>query len=160
MNQTGRPTGFSLIELVIVLLIVGILAVVASSRVLDIRNDARINATVTEANRFNRLAMTARALNGQLPNDVVHSVVPTELRSALFANSFSSATPVGGRWDWNGPGSSIPHFGMSIRYGTTAEEPPGLYTRLDSKFDDGNEAAGKIRRQAGGGVVFWCFLIQ
>ncbi len=160
MNHSGWPAGFSLIELVIVLAIMGILAAVAGSRIVNARNDAQINAAVTEANRLNRLAMIAQQLNGKLPNDVNQGVVPTELRPPLFANSFQSATPVGGLWDWNGPGTSIPHLGMSIYFPSTSAEPSGMYARLDAKFDDGNAATGKIRRHVISGKVLWCFLVQ
>lgn len=160
MNHTGRPAGFSLIELVIVLAIMGILAAVAGSRIVNARTDAQINVTVTEANRLNRLAMVAQQLNGKLPDDVNQGLVPTELRPPLFANSFQLATPVGGLWDWNGPGTTIPHMGMSIYFLSTSAEPSGIYSRLDTKFDDANAATGKIRRHVTGGKVFWCFLIQ
>lgn len=160
MNQTGGPAGFSLIELVIVLAIMGILAAVAGSRIVNARTDAQINVTVTEANRFNRLAMIAQQLNGKLPNDAYQGLVPTDLRPPLFANSFQSATPVGGLWDWNGPGTTIPHLGMSINFPSTSAEPSGMYSRLDTKFDDGSTSTGKIRRHVTGGRVYWCFLIQ
>lgn len=160
MTPSQRPAGFSLIELVIVLLIVGILAVVASSRVMNIRDDARINAVATEANRLNRLAMVASAQLGRLPNDVNQGVVPIELRPPLFTNSFSSATPAGGLWDWNGPGTTVPYLGMSVNYASASDEPSGLYAQLDTKFDDGNAGTGKIRRHVLGSRPVWCFLIQ
>lgn len=159
MNQTGQPAGFSLIELVIVLAIVGILAVVAAGRVLDIKSDSQINATMTEANRLNRLAMIARERLGRWPNDANQGVVPTDLRSVLFPNSFLT-TPIGGQWDWNGPGTTIPHFGMAVYFTSTTAEPRGQYTKLDTKFDDGNAATGKIRRHLSGSKVSWCFLVE
>ncbi|MBL8890102.1 MAG: type II secretion system protein [Planctomycetaceae bacterium] len=160
MRQTGRSSGVSLIELVVVVTIIAILATVAASRVIDIRSDAQINATFSEANRLNRLAMTARALIGRLPNDVNQGVVPSELRPALFASSFSSPTPAGGLWDWNGPGTTMPHLGMSIFFTSTTAEPAGMYAKLDAKFDDGSANSGKIRRHVAGSRVLWCFLID
>lgn len=160
MTPLKRPTGFSLIELVIVLLIVGILAVVASSRVLNIRNDARLNAVVTEANRLNRLAMIAQQLNGRLPNNTTGTTVPTELQPPLYANSFQAANPVGAFWDWNGTGSSLPVLGMSCFFSSTSAEPSGLYSQLDTKFDDGNALTGKIRRHVLSSQPYWCFSVQ
>ncbi|MBL8890103.1 MAG: type II secretion system protein [Planctomycetaceae bacterium] len=152
--------GFSLIELVIVLLIVGILAVVASSRVLNIRTNAQLNAIVTEANRLNRLAMIAQQLNGRLPANTNGQVVPTELQPPLYAHSFQARNPVGALWDWNGPGTSLPVYGISCVFDSTSAEPSGLYTQLDSKFDDGNAATGKIRRQILSSKPYWCFSVQ
>jgi prepilin-type N-terminal cleavage/methylation domain-containing protein len=160
MNQMGRPTGFSLVELVIVLLIIGILAAVASSRVLNVRNDAQINAVVTEANRLNRLALIAQQLNGRLPNNTTERIVPTELQPPLYANSFQATNSVGAHWDWNGPGTSLPVQGMSCLFPSTSAEPRGMYTQLDTKYDDGNANTGKIRRHILSGRPFWCFSVQ
>ena len=159
MTNTTRTGAFSLIELVIVLAILGILAVVAASRVLDIKSDSQINATMTEANRLNRLAMIARERLGRWPNDASNGVVPTDLRSVLFPTSFR-ATPIGGQWDWNGPGTTVPHWGIAVHFTSSRAEPIGEYSKLDAKFDDGNASTGKIRRFVSGSRVSWCFLVQ
>jgi prepilin-type N-terminal cleavage/methylation domain-containing protein len=159
MTYTTRTGAFSLIELVIVLAILGILAVVAASRVLDIKSDSQINTTMTEANRLNRLAMIARERLGRWPNDAMNGTVPADLRPVLFATTFRT-TPSGGEWDWNGPGTTIPHWGMAVHFATSSAEPSGQYAKLDAKFDDGNASTGKIRRFVSGNRVSWCFLVQ
>lgn len=158
MNHSGQPSGFSLTELVIVMAIMGILAAMAASRVVEIREESQINAAVSEANRLNQLAMTARAIIGRWPNDASHGVVPVELRSVLFEDSFKSGTPIGGLWDWNGEGRSTP-MGFAINFATTRAEPVGTYAKIDGRFDDGNPETGKIQRRDLG-RIFWCFLVE
>jgi len=160
MNHGGRPAGFSLVELVIVLLIIGILAVVASGRVLNIRNEAQINALLTEGNRLNRLALIAQQLNGKLPNNTNERIVPSELQPPLFANSFQATNGLGAYWDWNGPGTSLPVMGMSCLWDSTSVEPRRIYTQMEAKYDDKSETTGKIRRHVLSGRPFWCFSVE
>ncbi len=160
MRQLVRPAGFSLIELVIVLLIIGILTAVVGSRAMNIRSDAQINAMVTEANRLNRLAMIASQINGKWPANVGERVVPAELQPPLYANSFQANNSVGAGWDWNGTGTSLPVMGISCFFQSTSAEPRGLYSKLDTKYDDGNAATGKIRRHVLSGKPYWCFSVE
>jgi type IV pilus assembly protein PilA len=158
MKTSGQTTGFSLIELVIVLMIMAILAVIAIGRVVNVRADAQANLTAREANRLNRIAMTARQSLGRWPNDAQHGIVPGDMASFFPPNAFKGGTPVGGLWDWNGPNGSLP-VGISVNFQHQTDEPAGIYDLIDQRFDDGDRTTGKIRRIFNG-RLFWCFLVE
>ena len=64
--KTRRRGGFTLVELVIVVLIVGILAAIAAPKLFDTSTDARENATRRSLAAVRKLF---RATNGTLPGD-------------------------------------------------------------------------------------------
>lgn len=51
-------------------------------------------------------------------------------------------------------------MGISCFFQSTSAEPLGLYSKLDTKYDDGNAATGKIRRHVLSGKPYWCFSIE
>ncbi len=153
----AKRTAFSLVELVIVVVILGILTAVAAPRFFDSSQDARINATVEMAHRINRCAIIYQGQGGTWPLDATDRVLPPELSSFFDAGWFSQPTPIGGFWDWNGNGSIIPHKGISVIYLAGVDVPIYTWLKLDTRFDDGNLASGTIRRFTFDGKTAFCF---
>jgi type II secretory pathway pseudopilin PulG len=160
MNSKRQNMGVSLVEIVVVLAIMAVLVAVAAVRAVGNSTDARLNSLMTQVKRLNDAARVARQIQGHWPADVNNSEVPPELATLLHANALRVATPVGGNWDWNGPGASFSHYGFSVRFATMADEPPDLFARLENQFDDGNSNQGRIRRVISSGRPFWCFPVE
>lgn len=153
----ANRTAFSLVELVIVVVILGVLTAVAAPRFFNSSRDAKINATVEMAQRINRCAMIYHGQTGTWPRDRFDRVIPPELKPFLDAGWFSQQTPIGGAWDWNGDGSIIPHKGISVIYLSGMDIPADLWDQLDTRFDDGNLNSGEIRRHKFDGKTAFCF---
>lgn len=70
-NTTNRKqAGFTLVELVIVILILGILAAVAAPRMFDTANEARASATRHSLSVVRNAVQLFRAENGALPGEL------------------------------------------------------------------------------------------
>ncbi|MBL8892926.1 MAG: type II secretion system protein [Planctomycetaceae bacterium] len=153
----GRPRhGFSLVELVICILIIGILVAVAAPRFYSMADQARINQTVSEARKLNQLIAVSKQVSGNWPVTHAPGEVPPELVTIFPSLKFPNP-PVPGTWTWLGP--SVGNFGMSILV------PPGKheqneYAIVDREFDDGIEDTGWITRSESRGETYWVFNAQ
>jgi MSHA pilin protein MshA len=68
-NQMSKQKGFTLIELIIVIVILGILAVTAAPRFIDLQGDAKkstLNGVKAALNSASQLVYAKAAINGQL----------------------------------------------------------------------------------------------
>ncbi|MEM8733790.1 MAG: hypothetical protein AAGG44_06200 [Planctomycetota bacterium] len=54
-------------------------------------------------------------------------------------------TPLGGTYDWNGPGTSIGHLGISIRFPNRNDVPLSELQQIDAEIDDGDLSDGSLR---------------
>ena len=118
MNQRQQESGFTLIELVIVIAIIGILAAVAIPKFIDLAGEAQVAATTAVAGALssaNASNYGARKLNTSLGNAVTNC---TDLATALQGGLPSGYTITAGSvavdtsvsCTLNGPGSTTATF--------------------------------------------------
>lgn len=148
--------GFSLVELVICILIIGILVAVAAPRFYSVADEAKVNQTATEARKLNQLFAVSKQVTGNWPANGAPGVVPTELLT-LFPSGKFPAPPVGGTWTWYRPATGA--FGMAVIVAGGKRER-NEFQLMDSKFDDGIEDTGSIIRSDTGSDVYWIFSAQ
>ncbi|HBE69684.1 MAG TPA: hypothetical protein DDW52_16180 [Planctomycetaceae bacterium] len=142
-----RP-GLTLIEIVVVIIIVAIVAAVAIP-IVDTRiNEARLNASVQQLQIIVRACEVHRASSGSWPPNVHWGVVPPEIADNLGPVDFST-TPLGGAYDWNGPGTSLSAWGISIRFVRSSDAPLTDLLAVDAELDDGDLSTGAIRMLGG-----------
>lgn len=152
--------GFTLVELVIVVLVIGILVAVAAPRAAQIGKQAKINATLAEARKYQDAAMIFLNKNGRYPNDASHGVYPSDFIGYVPQYNFDTGPALGGVWDWNGPGTSMPHYGIAVRILSTDTATIALFQEIDNQADDGNLATGSIQKVVNGAGEFVQFVLE
>ena len=159
-TSSFRRLGFTLVELVIVVLVIAILAAVAAPRGGTVVNNACLNATYEASQRFNQSAVLFNAQYGRWPSNVNPGLMSADFAFAYRATDFSATPPIGGQWDWNGPGNSIGFIGISVIAPSTSTTVTTTYQMVDTRFDDGNLATGSIRSIVSGANTVLMFILE
>jgi prepilin-type N-terminal cleavage/methylation domain-containing protein len=152
--------GFTMVELVVVILVIAIISSIALVRMTGTSDTAKINATITHAQMINNIAEMRKAELGRWPNDVNSGVFPSDFGNRVRRDAFVNETPLGGQWDWNGPGTSLPYFGISIKFSIGDPVPTALIQQLDQIYDDNDLTTGKIIVALRNGSTFVYFILE
>jgi len=137
--------GFTLVEVMVVVAIVGLVASIAIPSLIKARRESRISAFANDL----RLALDAFELyaieRGGYPADVSRGVVPPGMAEYLPKMDWTAATPLGGNWDWErnavGISAGISAVGNDL---SSAD-----FRDVDRKIDDGNLSTGRFRHLGG-----------
>lgn len=144
-SKSYRPWqgGFTLIELMIVIAIIGVLAAIAIPIFKNFKTQAHVTETVSDLRNFSTAFHTVALDEGEYPNDS-HLVLPAGygLEGYISVDHWMGETPLGGNYNWEGP-NSYPYAGIAIQDPTVK---PEILARLDHKLDDGDLATGTFRK--------------
>ncbi|MEM8944054.1 MAG: prepilin-type N-terminal cleavage/methylation domain-containing protein [Planctomycetota bacterium] len=144
-TRRGRK-GFTLVELVIVILLLGILASVVAPALIDTVGDVEVNVVLTNVDVIFDAVERYAAEHGELPVNSAINHFPEELEGYLPESLFLLPTSIGAPYDWNGPGTGVSHHGVSIEMSTDgAANATNFYARIEAAADDGDSNAGWIR---------------
>lgn len=138
--------GFSLIELVIVVVIIGVLGAIAIPRLSRGSDGARVNAFISEINTFaNAIDRYQQQTQGDVA-DASTGVFPIEMRGYLHQRSWEKATPLGGRWDIEANDNGVA-LGVGVHYMSGTPEIKSLL-QVDRSIDDGDLSTGAFKKIA------------
>lgn len=140
-----RPA-FSLVELVVVVLVLGVIAAMAASRVANHGADAQIRTTAAQIRLIEEAAQIYLAREGDWPRDTTPGKFPVDFTGLLSPGLFERPTPMGGVWDWNSEDRwGDVYAGISIRF-PVGEFPEDQCRQLDAEIDDGDLNTGRVQR--------------
>ncbi len=142
MNRSHAA--FTLVELVTVILILGILAAVAAPRLIQQSRSARVRATLAEMRAIEEAALKLSAEQGYLVEDGGPGKPPAELVDSIRGLDWTEPSPIGGLYDWQGPGTTGQSFGIALYWKTAQEVPWDLCQELDSVADEGDLEQGRV----------------
>ncbi len=139
--------GFTLIEILIVLTILGILAAIVIAQVTDVAEDAERQAFITSGRTFAEAAERFNLDNGFYPEDSASGALPTGFGDYITYNQWEGGTPIGGVWD------SDHDFGISSAIGvhfdgTGTTRDDAYMQEIDAAVDNGDLSTGFFRKLA------------
>lgn len=140
-----KRRGLTIIELILVVALITVIATATILSTFSQTRNSKLSSAANTATMINRLATLHRMEKGAWPADVDNSIAPAEIAAFLPRSLFRSDTPIGGRWDWNGPGGSLNVIGISVRYAAKGDADTELLLALDELVDDGNLATGQAK---------------
>jgi len=143
--------GFTFMELMMVIAIIGILAAIAIPNFIAYRRKAEIAGVASNLKNF-ELGFMAYAIDqGDFPDDT-HIVLPDLpiMANYIDSSAWSKPTPLGGTYNWEGP-DIYPYAGISI-FETTASQKDLNF--LDSLIDNGDLTSGNFRQTPDGRYTY------
>ncbi len=149
--------GFTLVEVLIVVLILGLLAAVVIISINNASTDARQNTFVTNIKSFVNAAEYYRYKTGEFIESADPGQVPVGWEEFIEARKWTKHTPIGGQWhvaDLDVPAGFTSCIGIGVTFdgsGETRDEE--FMGQIDAKFDDGDLADG-IFQQTGSGYYY------
>jgi type II secretion system protein G len=148
-SSSRRDRGFTLVEIMVVVVIIGLLASLAIPGFQRVRDRARVSRTANDLRVFAQAFETYLMEQGGWPADAAPGVIPTELVGRL-PNSFRQATPFGGRYEWDNESGlkSITLYQLTVSVAQV--------TKLDVLIDDGNPSTGNFRYNG----TEWHYLLE
>ncbi len=136
--------GFTLVEIMIVVAIIGLLSVLAIPSFIKARQESRISSVANDLRIFGDAFNLYSINNGLYPVDT-HNTLPPGMEEYIKQQQWDSC-PMGGHYNWEGPswgeGGSYAYAGIAL-WNTPANQRD--LTRLDERIDDGDLSTGNFR---------------
>ncbi len=147
--------GFTLVELVVVVLILGILAAVAVPTVFNNREQAAVVSTMHDVQAIKDSVEMFQAQNGSLPGIAFDSFNTSAFDPYIDSRVFTKRPPVTdyttAGWIWH---PSFPGYGPVI-YVYDGDPDYDLWQKIDDQYDNGDLETGGILLHSGQQILFF-----
>ena len=152
-GRVSRAKGFTLVEILIVVVILGILAAIVIPRFTDAAGDTERAAFAASGRSFKESALRYWLDNGVYLEDSSSGVLPTGFEPYVTEHSWGE-TPIGGVWD-----SELNSFGLTSALGVHFNgqgitRDDAYMVEIDAVVDDGDLFTGGFRKIAGDRYYF------
>lgn len=141
----SRPHGFTLVELIVTIIVLGVLAGIAVPRYLDISDKAAAARVAENMKILSRAYLSYHRDYGVWPPDNDGSGYGFFYAEPYLTNNiWESTSAIGGRYNWNFIGGLAEVVIYNV--GTSpSSRTLGIMTDIDRQIDDGNTATGRLR---------------
>ncbi len=146
-TPTTRHDGFTLIEILTVVVIIGIMAAIVIPLFASATDDADQVVFVTDVNTFANAAFLYMSQTGMFLEDATSGVVPAGWETYIKAAQWTSPTPIGGVWDTELNSFGIVS-GLGVHFNGVANPGDAYMQKIDKILDDGSLATGGFRKIA------------
>lgn len=152
-HHPNRLRGFTLVEIMIVVVIIGLLAAIGMPTFRQVTMRSKATAMVNDIRQFTTSLQTYNHQNGRWPAESGPGEIPAELSGALPPN-FTKPTPLGGLYDWDydvSPGGIPAKATITVASagGFTFTNDAALVEMVDALMDDGVLTTGQVQYNAG-----------
>jgi prepilin-type N-terminal cleavage/methylation domain-containing protein len=141
--------GFTLIEILIVVIIIGTLASLVIAGFTGVRNDTEKTAFITSGRAFVDAANRYYLDHGDYPNGAPGQL-PPGFGDYVTSHQWEAVTPIGGLWD-----SATDAYGfkasLGVFFGAGAPDPhqdDDFMREIDARIDDGDLTTGSFQKVA------------
>lgn len=155
MRRHGTSGGFTLVELLVVVAIIGIIAAIAIPNLLAAMERSRISRVAADLKTFETGFLEYALDNDEFPPDS-HLDAPYHLKNGygteeyLPIENWVAPEPFGGHYNWEGP-DNYPYAGISLwNTNATVEQAE----KLDAVLDDGDLTTGAFRQTPNGRFTY------
>ena len=149
--KTGFPKGFTLIEILIVVMILGLIAAVVIVSINNVSTEARQTSFITNIRSFATAAEYYHSNTGEYLADADAGVVPTGWEEYIEVRKWVKETPIGGHWDIDDQDTCGFTSCVGVDFdGTGQIQNDAFMQQVDSKCDDGDLNTGSFRKIADG----------
>ena len=145
--HTQSRSAFTLVEILIVVVILGILAAIVVPKFAGAAQDAQIGAFVTSIKAYADTCEYYNIKEGQYPGDGSSGVVPAGLESYLDVDEFESGTPLGGVWDTEFFDSGV-SAAIGVHFNGGDDPGDAVMLIVDEIFDNGDLSTGSFQKLA------------
>lgn len=139
-----RIRAFTLVEMVVVVVIVGILATLAIPYLRRVRESAQNSYLMNNWRIFSDAFEQYAQAEGVYPPDANRGVIPNGMNDSLSNTVWTETTPVNGNWDWD-----VGVFGFNAGVSIVDTNLSTIQMQqIDSTIDDDDLSTGLFQRVA------------
>lgn len=141
-----KRTAFTMLEVLMVVIVIGILAAMVVPKMASAQGDARVASTAEDLRLMEVALGMYNAKNGSYPADIYYKLMPLGLDPYFKSdNPFAKPVPIGGQYDYEGTPNWTP-IQISIRPDGASSHSDADALALDKYMDDGDLSTGVLRR--------------